>query len=157
MSTIYLFLSPPNCHHGQSQICPSWSPGLMYVGADCHVCLQESVWRGGSPWVGWQPAASITGTLPCRCSPLACSGPWSMTRYTRTRWAQCCDAVVSIAGFTFNAGAMIGWSAVHGAVDWSIVAPLYAAGILWTLVYDTIYAHQVRKGWMGACGQATAQ
>lgn len=44
-------------------------------------------------------------------------------------------------GVTFNAGALIGWAAVAGEL-----APaawvLYAAGILWTLGYDTIYAHQ---------------
>ena len=29
-----------------------------------------------------------------------------------------------------------------GSLDWVVVAPLYGAGICWTLVYDTIYAHQ---------------
>ncbi|KAK7070842.1 Para-hydroxybenzoate--polyprenyltransferase, mitochondrial precursor (PHB:polyprenyltransferase) [Halocaridina rubra] len=45
-------------------------------------------------------------------------------------------------GFTFNWGALLGWSAVHGSCDWSICLPLYAAGVSWTLIYDTIYAHQ---------------
>jgi 4-hydroxybenzoate polyprenyltransferase len=36
----------------------------------------------------------------------------------------------------------MGWSAVHGDVDWAVVAPLYAACVSWTMVYDTIYAHQ---------------
>lgn len=35
-----------------------------------------------------------------------------------------------------------GWAAVHGSLDWSVVGPLYASGVAWTLVYDTIYAHQ---------------
>ena len=35
-----------------------------------------------------------------------------------------------------------GWAAVHGNIDLSVVAPLYASGVAWTLVYDTIYAHQ---------------
>ncbi|CAL4247638.1 unnamed protein product, partial [Meganyctiphanes norvegica] len=48
-------------------------------------------------------------------------------------------------GFTFNWGALLGWSAVHGSVDWSICLPLYAAGISWTMIYDTIYAHQGRS------------
>lgn len=47
-----------------------------------------------------------------------------------------------VLGFAFNWGAMLGWSAVAGAVDWGVVLPLYAGSILWTLVYDTIYAHQ---------------
>lgn len=29
-------------------------------------------------------------------------------------------------------------------MDWSVCLPLYAGGVCWTLVYDTIYAHQVR-------------
>jgi hypothetical protein len=43
-----------------------------------------------------------------------------------------------------NWGAMLGYSAVQGACDWSVVLPLYAGCISWTMVYDTIYAHQVR-------------
>ncbi|KAK7103030.1 hypothetical protein V1264_021162 [Littorina saxatilis] len=45
-------------------------------------------------------------------------------------------------GFTFNFGALLGWSAVQGSVDWGVCLPLYASGIMWTLIYDTIYAHQ---------------
>jgi 4-hydroxybenzoate polyprenyltransferase len=44
-------------------------------------------------------------------------------------------------GLTFNWGALVGWSAVTG----DLAAPaltLYVAGFLWTLGYDTIYAHQ---------------
>ncbi|KAL6780117.1 COQ2 [Auxenochlorella protothecoides x Auxenochlorella symbiontica] len=47
-----------------------------------------------------------------------------------------------VLGMAFNWGALLGWAAIHGACDWSVVLPLYGAGILWTLVYDTIYAHQ---------------
>jgi len=44
---------------------------------------------------------------------------------------------------TFNWGALLGWSVVcNGAIDWSAVLPLYVSGICWTLIYDTIYAHQ---------------
>jgi len=46
-------------------------------------------------------------------------------------------------GLAFNWGALLGWSAVSGTVDWSVCLPLYAGGICWTLVYDTVYAHQV--------------
>jgi 4-hydroxybenzoate polyprenyltransferase len=38
----------------------------------------------------------------------------------------------------------MGYSAAAGACDWGVVLPLYAAGVSWTLIYDTIYAHQVR-------------
>jgi len=45
-------------------------------------------------------------------------------------------------GLTFNWGALVGWSAVTG--DWPAVPALlmYAAGLFWTLGYDTIYAFQ---------------
>ena len=45
-------------------------------------------------------------------------------------------------GLAFNWGALLGWSAVAGAVHWPVAVPLYAGGVLWTLVYDSIYAHQ---------------
>ncbi|KAK9809824.1 hypothetical protein WJX73_010476 [Symbiochloris irregularis] len=45
-------------------------------------------------------------------------------------------------GLTFNWGALLGWAAVQGSCDWLVVLPLYAGGVCWTLVYDTIYAYQ---------------
>jgi 4-hydroxybenzoate polyprenyltransferase len=47
-------------------------------------------------------------------------------------------------GLAFNWGALMGYAAVAGALA---VPPLllYAAGILWTLGYDTIYAHQDKE------------
>nr|XP_023657019.1 4-hydroxybenzoate polyprenyltransferase, mitochondrial [Paramormyrops kingsleyae]XP_023657028.1 4-hydroxybenzoate polyprenyltransferase, mitochondrial [Paramormyrops kingsleyae]XP_023657036.1 4-hydroxybenzoate polyprenyltransferase, mitochondrial [Paramormyrops kingsleyae] len=45
-------------------------------------------------------------------------------------------------GLTFNWGALLGWSAVTGSCDWSVCLPLYFSGVMWTLIYDTIYAHQ---------------
>ncbi|KAF5177463.1 4-hydroxybenzoate octaprenyltransferase [Thalictrum thalictroides] len=48
-------------------------------------------------------------------------------------------------GLTFNWGALLGWAAVHGSLDPAIVLPLYSAGVFWTLVYDTIYAHQDKE------------
>ena len=46
---------------------------------------------------------------------------------------------------TFNWGALLGWAAVRGGCDWGVVLPLYASGVCWTLVYDTIYAHQDKR------------
>jgi len=47
-------------------------------------------------------------------------------------------------GMVFNWGAFLGWSATtaQGGCDWSVCLPLYLAGVSWTLLYDTIYAHQ---------------
>lgn len=59
--------------------------------------------------------------------------PW-MKRVTN--WPQ------AVLGLAFNWGALLGWSAVQGHCNWSVVVPLYLAGIAWTLHYDTIYAHQ---------------
>ncbi len=47
-------------------------------------------------------------------------------------------------GLTFNWGGLMGWSAVTGNLDIPAVT-LYAAGLFWTLGYDTIYAHQDRE------------
>jgi 4-hydroxybenzoate polyprenyltransferase len=47
-------------------------------------------------------------------------------------------------GLTFNWGVLLGWAAVRGTLDWTVL-PLYAAGFFWTLGYDTIYAHQDRE------------
>lgn len=47
-----------------------------------------------------------------------------------------------ILGLTFNWGALLGWCAVKGSCDWSVCLPLYVSGVMWTLIYDTIYAHQ---------------
>lgn len=47
-------------------------------------------------------------------------------------------------GLTFNWGALLGWAAVRG--DLALPALLlYAAGLFWTLGYDTIYAHQDKQ------------
>ena len=51
----------------------------------------------------------------------------------------------AVLGLAFNWGALLGWAAVRGSCDWAVVLPLYGAGVCWTLVYDTIYAHQVRR------------
>ena len=47
-------------------------------------------------------------------------------------------------GLAFNWGALLGWAAHARGLGWG-AALLYAAGIAWTLFYDTIYAHQDRE------------
>jgi len=55
-----------------------------------------------------------------------------------TDWPQ------AFLGLTFNWGALLGWSAVTGGLT---VAPalLFVGCLLWTLGYDTIYAHQDKE------------
>ncbi|KAK9274804.1 hypothetical protein L1049_022056 [Liquidambar formosana] len=48
-------------------------------------------------------------------------------------------------GLTFNWGALLGWAAVKGGLEPAVVFPLYTSGVFWTLVYDTIYAHQDKE------------
>ncbi len=47
-------------------------------------------------------------------------------------------------GITFNIGVLMGWAAVTETLSLTPML-LYAAGIFWTLGYDTIYAHQDKE------------
>ena len=47
-------------------------------------------------------------------------------------------------GIAFSWGALMGWPAIFGRLDWSPVL-LYLGGIAWTIGYDTIYAHQDKE------------
>lgn len=52
-----------------------------------------------------------------------------------TYWPQ------AFLGLTFNWGVLVGWVAVTGSLSLPALL-LYAAGVFWTLGYDTIYAFQ---------------
>jgi 4-hydroxybenzoate polyprenyltransferase len=47
-------------------------------------------------------------------------------------------------GLAFSWGALMGWPAVFGRLDWPPLV-LYAGAIAWVIGYDTIYAHQDRE------------
>jgi len=47
-------------------------------------------------------------------------------------------------GLTFNWGALVGWTSVTNSLS-AAAFWLYAGGILWTIGYDTIYAHQDKE------------
>lgn len=66
-----------------------------------------------------------------------------------TYWPQ------AFLGITFNWGALVGYAAVAGALEAEALL-LYAAGICWTLGYDTIYAHQDKEddALIGVCSTA---
>lgn len=55
-----------------------------------------------------------------------------------TNWPQL------VLGLAFSWGALVGWSAHFGSLDWPAVL-LYAGSILWVIGYDTIYAHQDKE------------
>ncbi|HEX2449271.1 MAG TPA: 4-hydroxybenzoate octaprenyltransferase [Methyloceanibacter sp.] len=50
----------------------------------------------------------------------------------------------AVLGLAFNWGALMGWPAVLGRLDWPVIV-LYAGAVAWTIGYDTIYAHQDRE------------
>ena len=52
---------------------------------------------------------------------------------------------VHYIGLTFTWGLLIGYSAVVGHCDWTVLWPIYTSGVMWTLIYDTIYAFQVNQ------------
>jgi 4-hydroxybenzoate polyprenyltransferase len=52
-----------------------------------------------------------------------------------TSWPQ------AVLGLAFSWGALVGWTATFGRLEWPALA-LYAASICWTIGYDTIYAQQ---------------
>jgi 4-hydroxybenzoate polyprenyltransferase len=49
-----------------------------------------------------------------------------------------------VLGLAFNWGALVGWAAVKGSIGWPAVV-LYAGCVLWSVGYDTIYAHQDKE------------
>ncbi|MFM9940388.1 MAG: 4-hydroxybenzoate octaprenyltransferase [Hyphomicrobiaceae bacterium] len=59
-----------------------------------------------------------------------------MKRYTF--WPQL------VLGLTFKWGALVGWAAARGTLEWPAIV-LYAGCVLWTIGYDTIYAHQDKE------------
>ena len=47
-------------------------------------------------------------------------------------------------GLAFSWGALMGWAAVFGRLDWPAIV-LYLGAIAWVIGYDTVYAHQDRE------------
>nr|QDM39193.1 4-hydroxybenzoate geranyltransferase-like protein 05 [Lithospermum erythrorhizon] len=56
-----------------------------------------------------------------------------------TYWPQ------AFLGVMISWGAFLGPAALEGTIDPKIACPLYVASFFWTLVYDTIYAHQDKE------------
>ncbi|KAM0755944.1 4-hydroxybenzoate polyprenyl transferase [Meredithblackwellia eburnea MCA 4105] len=61
-----------------------------------------------------------------------------------------------VLGLAFNWGALLGSSAVLGVCDWTVALPLYVGSVAWTIVYDTIYAHQDKVDDVSAGVKSTA-
>ncbi|KAH9626772.1 hypothetical protein KSS87_022086 [Heliosperma pusillum] len=115
------------------------------------IAVMEVVWErqsGGFDVKGvWGTAAGVDQVVPggIRASGLvgSMSGRWWLTEGIENGtiiWKP-----QAYLGLTFNWGALLGWSAVRGSLDPLVILPLYASGVCWTLVYDTIYAHQDKE------------
>jgi len=50
-----------------------------------------------------------------------------------------------VLGCVFNWGIFVGYAALCGNVNWWVCVPLYTGCVLWTVVYDTVYAFQDLK------------
>ena len=50
-----------------------------------------------------------------------------------------------VLGSTFNVGVLIGYAALAPSIAWNTCIPFYLGGILWTIIYDSIYAFQDRE------------
>jgi 4-hydroxybenzoate polyprenyltransferase len=76
-------------------------------------------------------------TILLGCAVLGLIGTYPFMKRI-TYWPQ------MFLGLNFNWGALIGWTAVTGALAQPPLL-LYVGGVFWTLGYDTIYAHQDKE------------
>jgi 4-hydroxybenzoate polyprenyl transferase len=93
-------------------------------------------------WLGLQSSAALgvllslnpaTIALGCAVVPVVALYPAAK----RVTWAP-----QAVLGAAMNYGVLMGWAATHGTLDVAPALALYAGGVAWTVVYDTVYAHQ---------------
>lgn len=99
---------------------------LLIVGL---VVLLLAGWAGGPAYNPFVVGLGVAALLPVAAYPL-------MKRVTH--WPQL------VLGLAFSWGALMGWAAVFGRLDWP-PAMLYLGGVAWTIGYDTIYALQDKE------------
>eukprot|EP01102_Stenamoeba_stenopodia_P022664 TRINITY_DN9527_c0_g8_i1.p1 TRINITY_DN9527_c0_g8~~TRINITY_DN9527_c0_g8_i1.p1 ORF type:complete len:433 (-),score=53.05 TRINITY_DN9527_c0_g8_i1:63-1325(-) len=99
--------------------------GILFFGAQMAAGLSILLTLNNYSILMGIPAALVTVTYPL------------MKRFTQ--WPQ------AYLGLAMNYGIILGWTALKGDIFFPVVLPLYAAGVCWTLVYDTIYAHQDKE------------
>lgn len=93
----------------------------------------------------WCVAQCLAGlavllSLPFECFYLgALSLPFVATYPLFKRFTYYPQVMISIC---FSWGCLLGFPAVHAPVDLLIAGPLFFSNFLWSMIYDTIYAHQ---------------
>ncbi|MCP1198246.1 4-hydroxybenzoate octaprenyltransferase [Notoacmeibacter sp. MSK16QG-6] len=87
--------------------------------------------------IGVHPFESGIGTFGLGVASLAIVAVYPFAKRF-TDWPQ------SVLGLAFSWGALMGWQVWFGTLGWPPLA-LYAGAILWTIGYDTIYAHQDKE------------
>lgn len=85
-------------------------------------------------------AILLTFNTPAIVTGLVSLGPVALYPFAKrfTWWPQL------FLGIAFNWGALVGWVAHTGSLGAPALA-LYLSGMIWTLFYDTIYAHQDKE------------
>ncbi|WP_380054909.1 4-hydroxybenzoate octaprenyltransferase [Falsihalocynthiibacter sp. SS001] len=100
--------------------------------------------RGAAIWMAVQMGVAglilLTFPLPAIILGLISLGPVAIYPFAKrfTWWPQV------FLGIAFNWGALVAYTAHRDAIDWAVIL-LYLAGIMWTLFYDTVYAHQDKE------------
>ncbi len=100
--------------------------------------LQAKVFLAAQALVGLLVLLQFNGfTIALGFSSLAVVAVYPFMKRI-TNWPQL------FLGLAFSWGALMGWAASFGELGWPPIL-LYAGGILWTIGYDTIYAHQDKE------------
>lgn len=95
--------------------------------------------------VAWLAVQCFAGlavllSLPIECFMLgALSLPFVFLYPLFKRFTYYPQIVISTA---FSWGCMLGYPAVGAPLQLSVVAPLFFSNFLWSMIYDTVYAHQ---------------
>ncbi|BFZ59823.1 Para-hydroxybenzoate--polyprenyltransferase, mitochondrial precursor (PHB:polyprenyltransferase) [Saitoella coloradoensis] len=90
--------------------------------------------------------AAVLTQLPVATIPVALASLPIITAYPFMKRVTYFPQIT--LGLAFNWGALLGPAAMFGhlhSMDMAVWGALYASGICWTLVYDTIYAHQDKR------------
>lgn len=93
-------------------------------------------------WLGVQCLAGLAVllSLPFECFYLgALSLPFVAAYPLFKRFTYYPQVVLSAC---FSWGCMLGFPAVGAPLDWWVAGPLFISNFLWSMIYDTVYAHQ---------------